>query len=69
MRVKLILVIVLVLTVVLFTLQNTEQVEISFLLWNFTTSRALMIFVLLIVGFLAGWLVGSLQSKRGGAWR
>jgi uncharacterized integral membrane protein len=40
--------------VVLFTLQNTETVPISFLFWEFHVSRALMIFMVFVVGVLVG---------------
>lgn len=57
--------------VVVFTLQNTEVVQVSFLLWTFSMSRVLLIFGLLVAGGLLGWLACSLsqrhaaQAKRG----
>ncbi len=44
----------LLILVVLFTLQNTETVPISFLFWEFRISRALMIFMVFVVGALVG---------------
>jgi len=45
----------LMILVVLFTLQNTERTSISFLFWEFQISRALMIFVIFILGILTGF--------------
>ncbi len=44
----------LLILVVLFTLQNTETVPISFLFWEFRISRALMIFAIFVIGVLVG---------------
>jgi len=58
--------IALLLLTVVFTLQNTEIVTINFLFWKLSISRALMIFILLIIGILIGWTGASLSkhSKR-----
>ena len=63
MKAKIILLISLLLCVVVFTLQNTEVVRIRFFFWDFALSRALMIFLVLAVGFLSGLLLGSLSWK------
>ena len=64
MNYKMPLVIILLLLVVIFTLQNTEQVNISFLFWHVTLSRALMIFLVLATGLLAGWILGTVQCRK-----
>jgi len=64
MNYKMPLVIILLLLVVIFTLQNTEQVNISLLFWHVTLSRALMIFLVLAIGLLAGWILGTVQCRR-----
>lgn len=38
-----------------FALQNTETVKVHILLWTFSLSRALLILISLLVGFLLGW--------------
>ena len=65
-NIRLIIGVALVLVVVIFTLQNTEVVTINFLLWRFSMSRVLMIFILLLSGVLIGWLLHSLtpHGKR-----
>ncbi|PIQ95387.1 MAG: hypothetical protein COV67_15180 [Nitrospinae bacterium CG11_big_fil_rev_8_21_14_0_20_56_8] len=50
--------------VVIFTLQNTEVVPISFLFWNFEVSRALMIFIVLGIGILVGWFLGTQHGRE-----
>jgi len=61
---KLYLVLVLIGLVVVFTLQNVVVVDIRFLFWSFSMSRALMIFFTLAVGVIIGWLLrGHLARK------
>ena len=52
----------LLILVVLFTLQNTETVPISFLLWEFRISRVLMILMIFVIGVLVG--ISSNYLKR-----
>ncbi len=52
----------LLILVVLFTLQNTETVPISFLFWEFRISRALVIFMVFVIGVLVG--ISSNYLKR-----
>ena len=59
MKIKLSVGTVLILLVVVFTLQNTEVVNIKLLFWGFSLSRALMIFVV----FGAGVLIGAFLSN------
>lgn len=47
---------------VIFTLQNTQTVEIDFLWWTMTMSRAVLVFVILVTGFAMGWLFRSLRG-------
>ncbi len=53
----------LLILVVLFTLQNTETVPISFLLWEFRVSRVLMILMIFVVGVLAGISFNYLKRR------
>ena len=54
----------LLILVVLFTLQNTETVPISFLFWEFRISRALVIFMVFVVGVLVGIFSSGYYFKR-----
>lgn len=64
MKTKLILTLVAIVFVVLFVLQNTAVVEIHFLLWHLSMSRALLIVVFVAVGMVIGWLLRSNVSFK-----
>ena len=51
--------------VVIFVLQNTQVVEVRFLFWTVSMSRALMLFGTLAIGLVRGWLMKV--PKRGKA--
>lgn len=55
---------VLFLLIVLFTVQNAAVVTINFLFWEFSVSRALMIFFVLVIGIIIGWLGASWVQHR-----
>jgi len=63
MKTKLGLAMALLLGVVIFTLQNTEMISIRFLFWQFSLSRALMLFLVLGIGVLLGFLLGTYRSN------
>ncbi len=50
--------------VVVFAAQNAEIVTINFLLWEFSMSRAILIFLLLLVGFVVGRLYSGLHRTE-----
>ncbi len=64
MTLKLILTLALVFLMTVFVLQNTTVVEIRFLFWTVSMSRALLIVLLLATGVLIGWLAHSLRFLR-----
>ena len=64
MNIKVILIIILASLAVLFITQNVAVVEVSFLFWSISMSRALLIFFLLILGFSLGWFLHSYISYR-----
>jgi uncharacterized integral membrane protein len=43
--------------VIIFVLQNTQVVEVRFLFWTISMSRALMLFGTLVIGLIGGWLL------------
>ncbi|MDT8452979.1 MAG: lipopolysaccharide assembly protein LapA domain-containing protein [Gammaproteobacteria bacterium] len=47
--------------ILVFILQNTEVVTVNFLFWKIEMSRVILILVLLLVGFLLGYI---LRSRR-----
>ena len=64
MNFKLITVLVLVGFSVLFIIQNVAVVEVQFLFWSIQVSRALLMFLLLAVGIIAGWFLHSFFNFR-----
>lgn len=50
--------------VAVFIFQNTTVVEIRFLFWTVSMSRALMILVVLAVGMVLSWLLHGYLSLR-----
>jgi len=64
---KLIVTLVLVGLAVLFIVQNASVVEIRFLFWKMSMSRALFMFFMLAVGIVSGWILHSyfLHKKTG----
>jgi uncharacterized integral membrane protein len=67
MNAKMIGIIVLLLVMVIFAIQNTQPVAIKFLFWGIETSAVLSILVSFMIGFLLGWLVlwaGSGKKKE-----
>ncbi len=63
MKVRLTVTMVLLALVVLFTLQNIEAVTITFLLWQFSLPRALLLFLVLVTGVVVGWVLHSIAER------
>lgn len=55
---KRIITLILVGLVIVFVLQNTQTVDVRLLAWTVSMSRALMLLLTLLIGIIAGWLVG-----------
>lgn len=60
--------VILIALMVVFVLQNIQDVEIKFLIWKLSTSRALVLLVTFATGLIGGWLLGrpQRQKKSGG---
>ncbi|WP_460177954.1 lipopolysaccharide assembly protein LapA domain-containing protein [Thermodesulfovibrio hydrogeniphilus] len=57
--------IILFLFVILFSIQNTYVVNISFIFWSFEASLAIVIFLSVVVGIIIGFLFSIwLKSKK-----
>ncbi len=56
--------ITLLILVVIFTLQNTAMVNIRFMTWQFSLSRALLFFMLLAVGIIIGWTTCTVNDRK-----
>ncbi|MDH4321428.1 MAG: LapA family protein [Desulfobulbaceae bacterium] len=66
MNYKLVLFLILSGLTVLFVFQNVAVVEIQFLFWSGRISRSLLIFLLLAMGTLIGWLLHGYHRYRQG---
>ncbi|MCR4300560.1 MAG: LapA family protein [Sulfuricaulis sp.] len=64
MSIKLILTLLLAMMVTVFALQNTAVVEIRFLFWTVSMSRALLILVVLAIGMVLSWLLQGYLFRR-----
>jgi len=60
---KSIISLILIIAVLIFSIQNIAAVEIQFLLWSFSIPRALLIVILLGIGFIIGLLFYSLVFR------
>jgi uncharacterized integral membrane protein len=67
MTVKTLVFIVLAILIVIFTIQNTEVINIQFFTWKTSVSTALILLSTLFIGIVLGWLLtwtGYTQRKR-----
>jgi uncharacterized integral membrane protein len=62
--IKSIISLLLIIAVLIFAIQNVAAVEIQFLVWSFSTPRALLILILLGIGFVIGMLFYSIVFRR-----
>jgi putative membrane protein len=64
MNAKLVISLILAGLAVLFIIQNVTVVDIRFLFWTLSMSRALLMFFLLAIGVVIGWSLHSLSVSR-----
>jgi len=57
MNAKLILGIILAVMAAVFVIQNVTSVDLTFLFWTLSMSRALLMFLILSLGIILGWLL------------
>jgi putative membrane protein len=57
MNAKLILGIILAGMAAIFIIQNVTSVDLTFLFWTLSMSRALLMLLILSIGFILGWLM------------
>ena len=63
-KVKVIAVLVLALLTLAFVFQNTQSFEVNFLMFSFAFPGAILLFAVLLVGFVVGAIVGAGRVKR-----
>ncbi len=64
MSFKLILILIIAGFTVIFITQNVAAVDVTFLFWSLSLSRALLIFFVLMIGFVLGWFLHSYLAYR-----
>ena len=64
MNFKITLVVILVCLALIFLAQNIQVVTVSFLFWEVSMSRAVLLFFSLLTGFIIGWFLHSYLSYR-----
>ena len=64
MNFKISLVVILVCLALIFVAQNIDIVTVSFLFWEISMSRAILLFFSLLIGFIIGWFLNSYLSYR-----
>jgi putative membrane protein len=65
MNLKLVLGIILAGMAAVFIIQNVTSVDLTFLFWTLSMSRALLMFLILSLGFILGWLLhGSFRRMK-----
>ena len=64
MNFKIMLVVSLICFALIFVAQNIDVVTVSFLFWEISMSRAVLLFFSLLIGFIIGWFLNSYLSYR-----
>ena len=63
-NIKLYIGLALFLLVVVFIVQNAVAVDIKFLFWNLSMSRSLVIFFVLAIGIIIGWITSAYVHRK-----
>ena len=58
------LALILLMLVIIFTLQNYEVVQVKFLLWQLEASRAVVLFLTLLTGFIIGLVASFIKHNK-----
>ena len=54
----------LIAAVFIFVFQNMQMVEVKFLLWTLTISRALILFITLAIGLIGGYILSYPMRRQ-----
>lgn len=65
MKPKIIAILVVAILVLIVLFQNTNVVKVRLLFWSFEMSQVILILLLLIVGFVLGFMTAKLVGRRG----
>ena len=64
MKIKSIITLLLVAMVAIFVIQNATIVDIKFIFWSLTVPRALLVVILLVVGFMSVITISSFSKLK-----
>lgn len=64
MKITLLFVLILMMLVAVFSVQNAGMITVRFLTWHFEWSQALVILLAAFAGALVGLMVGALTGRR-----
>jgi uncharacterized integral membrane protein len=65
MKPKTIILLILLLLCLVLLIQNTEVVTLQVFFWQITLSRILLIPILIVIGFVIGYLAAALRKRPG----
>ena len=54
---------ILVILVLVFVIQNTQVVQVEFMLWKVSMSRALLLLVTFVIGVVTGWVSRRAKAR------
>ena len=60
-KIRPLVIIALIGLVVLFVIQNVATVEINFFIWSASMPRAVMVFIIFVLGAVTGWFFRGAQ--------
>jgi uncharacterized integral membrane protein len=63
MKAKFIIVLALLALFAIFVIQNNQTVDVWFLFWQITGSRAAVLILTFLIGAVTGWLVGHRRKR------
>lgn len=61
---KIILILILAVFVMIFIFQNHETTKVNFLLWSLESSKAIVLFLTLLVGIFMGAIISFVARKE-----
>jgi len=67
MNTKIVVLLTTILLAVIIMLQNTQQTVIKLLFWSVGIPRILLIVILILLGFIMGYMTATMKGKGSGA--
>lgn len=61
---KTIVLVVFITVLVIIMVQNSQPVRFNFLNWHYDVSQLLMVVIVLVIGWLTGFVMGKMSNKK-----